>query len=87
MYFFRLIFPIKIKSFAKLLKILIKIQKDNESLEDAINLLYRAALSKNSKKSFLIRTNDTKSLFDYDNRPSMIEIIDAVNFRINDALI
>ena len=67
--------------------ILIKIQKDNESLEDAINLLYRAALSKNSKKSFLIRTNDTKSLFDYDNRPSIIEIIDAVNFRINDALI
>ncbi len=67
--------------------ILVKIQKDHESLEEATNLLYKAALSKSSKKSFLIRTNDIKSLFNHESKPNIIEIIDAINFRINYALI
>ncbi len=62
--------------------VLIRIQKEHESLEDAITALHRAVQSKNAKKAFLIRTNDIKSLFTHDVTQSGIEIVDAVAFGV-----
>lgn len=66
--------------------ILVRIQKENETLEDAIKSLNRAVNIKNSKKSFLIRTNDIKSLFEHDNENSNIEIINSTIYEINKLL-
>jgi len=62
--------------------ILIRIQKENETLEEAITLLSKAVISKNSKKSFLIRTNDIKSSFQNNIDKNKIEIIDATSYGI-----
>jgi len=66
--------------------ILIRIQKENETIEDAIKALNKAVNIKNSKKSFLIRTNDIKSLFEYNNQNSNIEIINSTIYEINKLL-
>jgi len=66
--------------------ILIRIQKENETLEDAIKALNKAVNIKNSKKSFLVRTNDIKSLFEHDNKNSNIEIINSTIYEINKLL-
>ncbi len=66
--------------------ILIRIQKENETLEDAMKSLNKAVNIKNSKKSFLIRTNDIKSLFEHDNKNSNIEIINSTIYEINKLL-
>jgi site-specific DNA-methyltransferase (adenine-specific) len=63
--------------------ILIKIQKDNETLEDAINKLHNATKTKQAKKAFLIRTNDIHSLFEYNNENENIEIIDSPTYELN----
>jgi len=63
--------------------ILIRIQKENETIEEAIKSLNKAVVTKQSKKSFLIRTNDIKSLFEYDNENSNIEIINSTIYEIN----
>ncbi len=57
--------------------ILIRIQKENETLEDAFLALSNAVNKKLSKKSFLIRINDKKSLFDYDDK-SNIEVVNSL---------
>lgn len=66
--------------------ILIRIQKENETLEDAIKSLNKAVNIKKSKKSFLVRTNDIKSLFEHDNENSNIEIINSTIYEINKLL-
>jgi len=63
--------------------ILIRIQKENETIEEAIKALNKAVKSKKSKKSFLIRTNDIKSLFDYNHENNHIEIINSTIYEIN----
>ncbi len=66
--------------------ILIRIQKENETLEDAMTSLTKAVEIKGSKKSFLIRTNDIKSLFEYDNKNSNIKIINSTIYELNKLL-
>ena len=66
--------------------ILIRIQKENETLEDALNQLNKAAKTKNSKKSFLIRTNDIKSLIKINLIDSGIEIIDSTSYKFREVL-
>jgi len=66
--------------------ILIRIQKENETIEEAIKSLNKAIITKQSKKSFLIRTNDVKSLFEHDNENSNIEIINSTIYEINKLL-
>lgn len=63
--------------------ILIKIQKDDETLEDAIKKLSNAIKTKQSKKAFLIRTNDINSLFEYNNENNNIKIIDSPTYELN----
>ncbi len=66
--------------------ILIKIQKEKETIEESIKRLEKAVISKGSKKSFLIRTNDIKSLFEYNNINSSIEIINSTTYGLKEIL-
>lgn len=66
--------------------ILIRIQKEYETLEEAIKQLQKAVEVKNSKKAFLIRTNDIKSLFEYDKYNNKIEIINSTSFGLKEVL-
>jgi site-specific DNA-methyltransferase (adenine-specific) len=66
--------------------ILIKIQKEDEALEDAINKLANASKIKQAKKAFLIRTNDIHSLFEYDNNDRIIDVIDSPIYELNKLL-
>lgn len=66
--------------------ILVRIQKQHETLEDAINQLQRAVKVKQSKKSFLIRTNDIKSLFEIDLIDNKIEVVNATSYRLKELL-
>jgi site-specific DNA-methyltransferase (adenine-specific) len=63
--------------------ILIKIQKENETLEEAINRLANASKTKGAKKAFLIRTNDIHSLFEYNNDNEVINIINSPIYELN----
>ena len=63
--------------------ILIRIQKENETIEDAIKSLNKAVITKSSKKSFLIRTNDIKSLLEHDKENSNIEIVNSTIYELN----
>lgn len=66
--------------------ILIRIQKKHETLEEAVMQLQRAVKTKQSKKSFLIRTNDIKSLFEIEVTDSKIEIINSTSYRLKEVL-
>jgi len=66
--------------------ILIKIQKEDEALEDAIKKLANASKIKQAKKAFLIRTNDIHSLFEYDNNDRIIDVIDSPIYELNKLL-
>ena len=66
--------------------ILIKIQRDNETLEVAIKRLSNATKTKKAKKAFLIRTNDIHSLFEYDNSNEIVNIIDSPIYKLNKLL-
>ncbi len=66
--------------------ILVRIQKENETIEEAIKSLAKAVITKNSKKSFLIRTNDIKSLFELDTKNSKIEIINSPSYGLKRVL-
>ncbi len=66
--------------------ILIRIQKEYETLEEAIKQLQKAVEVKNSKKAFLIRTNDIKSSFEYDKYNNKIEIINSTSFGLKKVL-
>jgi len=63
--------------------ILVKIQRDDETLQEAIQRLSNATKVKQSQKAFLIRTNDINSLFEYDCNNSIINIIDAPIYELN----
>ncbi len=63
--------------------ILIKIQKDDETLEEAIRKLSNASKIKGAKKAFLIRTNDIHSLFEYNNDNEVINIINSHIYELN----
>ncbi len=60
--------------------ILVRIQKQDETLQEAIKKLTNAIKVKHSKKSFLIRTNDIESLLEYDMVDTKIEIINATSY-------
>jgi len=60
--------------------ILVRIQKKDETLQEAIKKLTNAIKVKHSKKSFLIRTNDIESLLEYDTVDTKIEIINATSY-------
>lgn len=66
--------------------ILVRIQKEDETLEEAIKQLQKAVEVKNSKKAFLIRTNDIKSLFEYNKYNSKIEIINSISYGVKEVL-
>lgn len=62
--------------------LLVKIQKEDESLEEAVLGLHRAAITKKSSKSVLIRTHD--DLFPMaENAPDEIVIIDSPAYLID----
>lgn len=67
--------------------ILVRIQKEHETIEDAIKQLEKAVEVKNSKKSFLVRTNDVKSLFAFDKVDNKIEIINSTSYGLKEVLI
>lgn len=66
--------------------ILVRIQKEHETIEEAIKQLSKAVKVKHSKKSFLIRTNDIKSLFEIDTIDSQIEIINSTSYGFKEVL-
>jgi len=66
--------------------ILIRIQKENETIEETIKQLSKAVKIKQSKKSFLIRTNDIKSLFEMDTIDSKIKIINSTSYGFKEIL-
>jgi site-specific DNA-methyltransferase (adenine-specific) len=66
--------------------ILVRIQKEHETIEEAIMHLSKAIKVKHSKKSFLIRTNDIKSLFEMDTIDSKIEIINSTSYGFKEIL-
>lgn len=66
--------------------ILIRIQNEHETIEEAIKSLNKAVVTKNSKKSFLIRTNDIKSLFEHDTTNNRIEIINSTSYKLKELL-
>jgi site-specific DNA-methyltransferase (adenine-specific) len=61
--------------------VFIRVQQENETLEEAISKLFKVVESKKSKKSFLIRTNFKESLFKVENEK--IEIVDSVSYKLN----
>ena len=65
--------------------ILVRIQKEHETLEEAIKQLQKAVKNKQSKKSFLIRTNDIQSLFKL-NSINTIEIINSTSYGLKEIL-
>lgn len=66
--------------------ILVRIQKEHETIEEAIKQLSKAVKVKHSEKSFLIRTNDIKSLFELENVDSKIEIINSTSYGFKEIL-
>ncbi len=61
--------------------IFIRVQREKESLEESIEKLYKAIKSKNSDKSFLVRTNNHRTLIEYDNIYKEIEILDSIFYQ------
>jgi site-specific DNA-methyltransferase (adenine-specific) len=59
--------------------ILVRIQKEHETIEEAIKQLSKAVKVKHSEKSFLIRTNNIGSLSEFDMVDSKIEIINSAS--------
>jgi site-specific DNA-methyltransferase (adenine-specific) len=66
--------------------VLIRIQKEHETIEEALIQLSKAVKAKHSKKSFLIKTNDIKSLFELDLIDSEIEIINSTTYGLKEIL-
>jgi site-specific DNA-methyltransferase (adenine-specific) len=66
--------------------VLIRIQKKHETLEYAINKLQQAVEKKQSKKSFLIRTNDIESLFQHEINDNKINIINSISYNLEKEL-
>ena len=66
--------------------ILIRIQRKHETLEEAINKLQQAIEKKQSKKSFLIRTNDIESLFQHEINDNKINIVNSISYNLEKEL-
>ncbi|MCX6051135.1 MAG: DNA methyltransferase [Campylobacterales bacterium] len=66
--------------------ILVRIQKEHETIEEAIKQLSKAVKVKRSKKSFLIRINDIKLLFELDTVDHTIEIINSTSYGFKEIL-
>ena len=66
--------------------ILIRIQKKNETLDEAVSFLSKAVEIKKAKKSFLIRTNDIKALFNYGVENDNIIVIDSASYGLKKIL-
>lgn len=66
--------------------ILIRIQKEHETLEEAVKQLQKAVIIKCSKKSFLIRTNDMQSLFELSFINKNIEIVNSISYGLKEIL-
>ncbi len=66
--------------------VLVRIQKEHETIDEAIKQLSKAVKVKNSKKSFLIRTNDIKSLLEIDLISGEIEIINSTSYKFKEVL-
>lgn len=66
--------------------ILIRIQKEHETLEEAVKQLQKAVETKCSKKSFLIRTNDMQSLFEPSFINKNIEIVNSISYGLKEIL-
>lgn len=64
--------------------ILVRVQKDNESLDEAAGLLVKAIKSKKSKKSILIQTKHDTSLFDIPISYEGMEILKSPALQILD---
>jgi site-specific DNA-methyltransferase (adenine-specific) len=66
--------------------VLIRIQKEHESIEEALTQLSKAVKTKHSKKSFLIKTNDIKSLFEFNLIDNRIKIINSTTYGLKKIL-
>lgn len=66
--------------------ILIRIQKEHETIEEAIKKLQKAITIKHSKKAFLIRTNDLNSVFKTNTINHKIEIINSTSYGLKEIL-
>lgn len=63
----------------------IKIQREEETLDEAINKLIKASKSKNCVFMILIRTHvDCFALYDYDKMPDNLEIMDSYELQVNE---
>jgi len=66
--------------------ILVRVQKENESINDAATLLAKAMKTKKSKRSILIQTAGPNDLFDMASNVDGMEIIKSPALQINDLL-
>lgn len=65
----------------------VKIQREDETLNESINKLLRASKTKNCGFMILIRTHsDFYNLYDFNYMPDNIEIIDSYEFRIGELM-
>lgn len=62
----------------------VKIQKDNETLEESAALLIKAMKTKNGQKGILVRTHD--DLLEYSDISPEIKVIDGFNYQIESFL-
>jgi site-specific DNA-methyltransferase (adenine-specific) len=60
----------------------VKVQKENESIIECVNLLEKAARGKGITKGFIVRTKTDVSLISEYELPSWIKIVDSVKFQI-----
>lgn len=65
----------------------VKIQRDDETLNESVNKLVRASKTKNCAFMILIRTHsDFSDLYDFNNMPDNIEIIDSYELQIGELM-
>lgn len=60
----------------------IRVQRSNETLAQAANLLNRAARSKNAIRAILIRTNENEDIYSASIIPNFIEVIDSTSIKV-----
>ena len=65
---------------------LVRVQRQHETISEAANALVRAASGKNAALLILIRTRIVPTLFDDDEVPTAVHIVDSAGFAINQAI-
>lgn len=63
--------------------VLVRVQRQHETISEAANALVRASSEKNAALLILIRTSTVPTLFDDDEVPVNVHIIDSAGFAIN----